>query len=85
MVPDPDKIFCMGFNYAAHTQEMSFKRPVARDIFAKFRNGLTGDQADVELPVCSVQADCEGGSEWSSDAGAEWRAPTRHSNMRLAT
>lgn len=59
-VPEPDKILCVGFNYAAHTQEMSFKRPAAPDIFAKLRNGLTGDQADVELPVRSVQADCEG-------------------------
>jgi 2-keto-4-pentenoate hydratase/2-oxohepta-3-ene-1,7-dioic acid hydratase in catechol pathway len=54
-VPDPDKILCVGFNYAAHTQEMSFKRPAAPDIFAKFRNGLTGDQADVELPVRTVE------------------------------
>jgi acylpyruvate hydrolase len=59
-VPDPDKILCVGFNYAAHTKEMSFKRPVAPDIFSKFRNGLTCDQADVELPVRSVQIDYEG-------------------------
>lgn len=59
-VPDPDKILGVGFNYAAHIQEMPFKRPAAPGIFAKFRNGLTGDQADVELPVRSVQADYEG-------------------------
>lgn len=59
-VPDPEKILCVGFNYADHTQEMKMERPVAPNVFAKFRNGLVADGESIKLGDRSTQIDYEG-------------------------
>jgi 2-keto-4-pentenoate hydratase/2-oxohepta-3-ene-1,7-dioic acid hydratase in catechol pathway len=59
-VPDPEKILCVGFNYADHTKEMQIERPVAPNIFAKFRNALVADGDPVPLGTRSSQIDYEG-------------------------
>lgn len=59
-VPDPDKILCVGFNYDEHTAEMQVERPAAPNIFAKFRNGLVGDQAPIPVGLISGEIDYEG-------------------------
>lgn len=59
-VPDPDKILCVGFNYAEHTAEMQVERPVAPNVFAKFRNGLVAHGGLVEVGTISREVDYEG-------------------------
>jgi acylpyruvate hydrolase len=59
-VPDPDKILCVGFNYDDHTAEMQVERPAAPNVFAKFRNGLIGDQAGIPVGPVSSEVDYEG-------------------------
>jgi 2-keto-4-pentenoate hydratase/2-oxohepta-3-ene-1,7-dioic acid hydratase in catechol pathway len=59
-VPDPEKILCVGFNYAEHTEEMGVDRPAAPNVFAKFRNSLIADGEPVPLGTASTQIDYEG-------------------------
>jgi acylpyruvate hydrolase len=58
-VPDPDKIICIGLNYRSHAEEFGLDLPKAPTIFAKYRNALTGDGEDVELPAASEKVDFE--------------------------
>lgn len=59
-LPDPDKILCLGFNYAEHAAELSQELPPAPNIFAKFRNCLVGPADPVVLPGVSQEIDYEG-------------------------
>jgi acylpyruvate hydrolase len=59
-VPDPDKIICVGQNYADHVAEMAGERPQVPNLFAKFRNGLVGSGEPIRLPRASQQVDFEG-------------------------
>jgi acylpyruvate hydrolase len=59
-VPDPDKIICIGMNYAAHADEAAMEKPSAPVLFAKFRNCLVGPKGVVRLPRASTQIDYEG-------------------------
>ena len=52
-VPDPEKIVCIGLNYAAHAAEAGIDPPEAPTFFAKFRNALVPDGATVPLPAAS--------------------------------
>jgi 2-keto-4-pentenoate hydratase/2-oxohepta-3-ene-1,7-dioic acid hydratase in catechol pathway len=58
-IPDPDKILCLGFNYAEHANELSTDVPVAPNIFAKFRNSLIGPGDSIILPAVSSAIDFE--------------------------
>jgi 2-keto-4-pentenoate hydratase/2-oxohepta-3-ene-1,7-dioic acid hydratase in catechol pathway len=59
-VPDPDKILCLGFNYAEHNAEMTTEAPAAPNLFAKFRSSLAGSGDPIVLPRISDQIDYEG-------------------------
>jgi 2-keto-4-pentenoate hydratase/2-oxohepta-3-ene-1,7-dioic acid hydratase in catechol pathway len=59
-VPDPDKVLCVGFNYAEHVSEMAAERPSAPNVFAKFRNSLIGSGHQIVLPKVSAEIDYEG-------------------------
>ena len=59
-VPDPEKIICVGLNYADHTTEMTMEAPAAPVLFAKFRNSLVGPGAAVVLSAQSAEPDYEG-------------------------
>ena len=58
-VPDPEKIVCIGLNYRAHAAEAGIDPPEVPTFFAKFRNALVPDGADVELPAASSKVDYE--------------------------
>ncbi|HZO60233.1 MAG TPA: fumarylacetoacetate hydrolase family protein [Solirubrobacterales bacterium] len=58
-VPDPQKIICIGLNYRAHAAEAGIDPPSAPTFFAKFRNALTSDGAEVTLPAASEKVDYE--------------------------
>ncbi len=59
-VPDPDKILCVGLNYADHAREADLARTEVPVFFAKFRNSLTGPTSPILLPQLSDQIDYEG-------------------------
>jgi 2-keto-4-pentenoate hydratase/2-oxohepta-3-ene-1,7-dioic acid hydratase in catechol pathway len=58
-IPDPDKIICIGVNYAEHAKEGRTEPPSSPTFFAKFRNALRPDGAAVELPAASEKVDYE--------------------------
>jgi len=55
----PEKIMCIGKNYADHCREMGSPPPERPVLFAKYRNAITGPDAEVELPEESSQVDYE--------------------------
>ncbi|MBA2682340.1 MAG: fumarylacetoacetate hydrolase family protein [Ktedonobacteraceae bacterium] len=59
-VPDPDKIICIGINYADHANEAGIAQTEVPVFFAKFRNSLTGPTSPILLPHVSTQIDYEG-------------------------
>lgn len=50
VVPNPDKIICVGVNYRDHVEEMGRSVPEAPTYFAKYSRALTGPHDDIELP-----------------------------------
>lgn len=59
-IPDPDKIICIGLNYADHANEAGLAQTEVPLFFAKFRNSLTGPTSPILLPRVSSQIDYEG-------------------------
>lgn len=58
-IPDPEKIVCIGLNYAKHAAEGRQEVPESPTIFGKYRNALTADGATVRLPETSRKVDYE--------------------------
>jgi acylpyruvate hydrolase len=58
-VPDPQKIVCIGLNYRSHAAEAGLDPPAAPTFFAKFRNSLAPQGAEVMLPRASEKVDYE--------------------------
>lgn len=59
-VVDPEKIICLGLNYAEHATEAEMEAPEAPMLFAKFRNSLVGPGDAIVLPRASEKVDYEG-------------------------
>jgi 2-keto-4-pentenoate hydratase/2-oxohepta-3-ene-1,7-dioic acid hydratase in catechol pathway len=59
-VPDPDKILCIGVNYAEHAEETRLDPSAVPTVFAKFRNSLVGDGAPIVIPPAASEIDYEG-------------------------
>ncbi len=55
-VPNPEKIICVGQNYADHCREQNVELPKTPIIFAKFANTLCGAHSQIPLPPESVAA-----------------------------
>lgn len=60
VIPDPDKIFCVGVNYASHVRETGREMPGKPMIFTRFAQSQIGHGADIILPHVSEQLDYEG-------------------------
>jgi 2-keto-4-pentenoate hydratase/2-oxohepta-3-ene-1,7-dioic acid hydratase in catechol pathway len=58
-IPDPDKIICIGLNYAKHAAEGGMEPPASPTIFGKYRNALATPGATVTLPANSRKVDYE--------------------------
>jgi 2-keto-4-pentenoate hydratase/2-oxohepta-3-ene-1,7-dioic acid hydratase in catechol pathway len=58
-IGDPDKIICIGLNYAKHAAEGGQDLPSAPTIFGKYRNALVGTGETVTLPSTSQKVDYE--------------------------
>jgi len=56
---DPDKIICIGLNYADHVKESKMQTPKVPVLFPKYRNSLIGDGDAVVIPRDVQQCDYE--------------------------
>ncbi len=59
-IPDPQRILCIGQNYAAHRHEMGGKRTARPLIFTRFPSSMVGHNAALIKPAESDQFDYEG-------------------------
>ncbi|WP_018297514.1 fumarylacetoacetate hydrolase family protein [Corynebacterium lubricantis] len=61
VVPAPNKIVCVGLNYANHIKEMGRNLPAVPTLFVKFPDALTGPFDDVLVPeYANAELDWEG-------------------------
>lgn len=59
VIPNPDKIVCVGVNYADHIAEMGRTPPGHPTYFAKYRDALIGANDDIWLPDPSLSTHCD--------------------------
>ncbi len=59
VVPDPDKIICIGLNYKDHAEETKLPLPETPTVFAKYSNTLIGSGQAIVLPETSNRVDYE--------------------------
>lgn len=59
VVPNPDKILCVGLNYHSHITETKRELPTYPVLFNKFASSLIGPRDDILLPPESAQVDYE--------------------------
>jgi acylpyruvate hydrolase len=59
LVPAPEKIMCVGQNYADHIREMGHEPPAYPTIFAKYPPALIGAHDEIVLPRVSQSVDYE--------------------------
>lgn len=79
LVPNPDKIICVGLNYRDHIAEMGHDAPPFPTIFAKYRASLIGANDDIVLPAASEKVD------WEAELAVIIGAPIRHGDVDAAT
>jgi len=58
-IPDPQKVICIGLNYADHARESGVAPPPEPVLFNKFPTAVVGPEAPIVLPSCSDQVDYE--------------------------
>lgn len=58
-VPSPEKIICVGLNYADHARESNMAIPAEPVFFCKFSSAAQSPTAPVTLPPVSCQVDYE--------------------------
>jgi acylpyruvate hydrolase len=60
VIPDPQKIICVGANYRAHLEESDYPAPPYPEVFAKYANALIGPGTPIPVTDLSSQLDYEG-------------------------
>lgn len=60
VIPDPDKILCIGVNYASHASEVGRQPPAQPSVFSRLRNTLVAHTGDIVRPSASTNFDFEG-------------------------
>jgi acylpyruvate hydrolase len=78
LVPNPEKVFCVGLNYATHILEMGRELPEYPTLFGKFARALVGAHDPVELPAGSEKVD------WEAELGVVIGAEVRHATPEQA-
>ncbi|MGW8257392.1 MAG: fumarylacetoacetate hydrolase family protein, partial [Thermoguttaceae bacterium] len=58
-VPQPEKIICIGLNYADHARETGAQPPSEPVVFCKFSSAALGDGEPIVLPRVSAEVDFE--------------------------
>ncbi|MFQ0815277.1 5-oxopent-3-ene-1,2,5-tricarboxylate decarboxylase [Brucella anthropi] len=59
-VPNPDKIICIGLNYANHIKETGREKPKYPSIFTRYPSSVLGSGIPLLKPACSDEFDYEG-------------------------
>ena len=72
LVPHPNKIVCLGLNYATHIAEMGRPTPQYPTLFAKYDGALVGSGDPVHMPAVSDQLD------WEAELGVVIGRAGRH-------
>lgn len=60
VIPNPDKILCIGLNYETHRQETGRAEVENPTVFGRFANSQTGHLANIVRPKLSTHLDYEG-------------------------
>lgn len=60
VIPNPDKILCIGLNYEMHRQETGRAEVAHPTVFGRFANSQTGHLAPIIRPKVSIELDYEG-------------------------
>ncbi len=60
VIPNPDKILCVGVNYRPHIEEMGRDVPDYPVVFVRFPGSLVGHGQPIQRPRASAQYDFEG-------------------------
>jgi 2-keto-4-pentenoate hydratase/2-oxohepta-3-ene-1,7-dioic acid hydratase in catechol pathway len=60
VIPDPEKILCIGVNYASHAAEVGRELPPAPSVFSRLHNTLVPAGGDIVRPKASIAFDYEG-------------------------
>jgi len=60
VIPNPDKILCIGLNYASHVGEVGRELPRVPSVFSRLHNTLVAPGGDIVRPKASVAFDFEG-------------------------
>jgi 2-keto-4-pentenoate hydratase/2-oxohepta-3-ene-1,7-dioic acid hydratase in catechol pathway len=60
VIPNPDKILCIGLNYASHVGEVGRQLPTAPSVFSRLHNTLVAHGGDIVRPRASIDFDFEG-------------------------
>jgi acylpyruvate hydrolase len=71
LVPHPNKIICLGLNYASHIREMGRDTPRYPTLFAKYDGALIGAHDPIMLPPVSDRVD------WEAELGFVIGRPAR--------
>jgi 2-keto-4-pentenoate hydratase/2-oxohepta-3-ene-1,7-dioic acid hydratase in catechol pathway len=58
-IPDPQKVICVGLNYADHAKESGVEPPNEPVIFSKFPTAVAAHGDSIVLPKASTQVDYE--------------------------
>ena len=58
-IPRPDKVICIGLNYADHAAETGAAIPTEPVVFNKFPEAIIGPASEIQLPTISQQVDFE--------------------------
>jgi 2-keto-4-pentenoate hydratase/2-oxohepta-3-ene-1,7-dioic acid hydratase in catechol pathway len=59
-IPNPDKILCVGLNYASHVGEVGRELPKVPSVFSRLHNTLVPHGGDMIRPQASTNFDFEG-------------------------
>ncbi len=78
LIPNPDKIVCVGLNYRSHILEMGRELPEHPTLFAKFADTLIGANDDIVIPRASEALD------WEAELGVVVGATIRHADHATA-
>ena len=60
VIPNPDKIICVGLNYRRHAQEANLPVPDRPSLFVRFPGSQVGHRQNIVRPFLSDQFDFEG-------------------------
>ena len=60
VIPNPDKILCIGLNYASHVGEVGRQLPTVPSVFSRLHNTLVPHGGNIVRPAASIDFDFEG-------------------------